>query len=173
MYEDDAPPRRLGGWGIGGGWNLGYGPRHAAVPPAQMRVSDAERSAVAEALSNHFADGRLDQVELDERMTKAMSAKTRGDLAGLLDDLPPPPRGHDDGPPTAAPAIRRRRDGASALALVVVLAILAQTTFGGWLGHPAGLWICLIGVALLLIQRSRRRPGGDAALLHRHHHHDW
>ncbi len=53
-----------------------------------MRVSDAERSAVGEELSRHFADGRLDQAEFDERLNLAVKAKTRGDLAGLLVDLP-------------------------------------------------------------------------------------
>jgi len=31
-----------------------------------IRVSDAERNAVAELLGQHYADGRLDQAEFDE-----------------------------------------------------------------------------------------------------------
>ena len=53
-----------------------------------IRVSDAERNAVAEQLGAHYADGRLDQAEFDERISQTMAAKTRGDLAGLFDDLP-------------------------------------------------------------------------------------
>src|SRR5215469_9302201 len=55
-----------------------------------IRVSDAERNAVTERLAAHYSDGRLDQAEFDERVSRAMSAKTRGDLDGLFDDLPDP-----------------------------------------------------------------------------------
>ena len=48
-----------------------------------LRVSDAERNAVVERLSTHFSEGRLDQAEFDERVSQAMAAKTRGDLAGM------------------------------------------------------------------------------------------
>ena len=40
-----------------------------------MRVSDAERNEVAEQLSKHYADGRLDAAEFKERLDQAMSAK--------------------------------------------------------------------------------------------------
>jgi hypothetical protein len=53
-----------------------------------MRVSDAERSEVADLLGRHYSDGRLDKQEFDERVSRAMSAKTRADLDGLFDDLP-------------------------------------------------------------------------------------
>src|SRR5580693_942254 len=67
---------------------------------ADLRASDAERNEVADRLSSHFAEGRLDQVEFKTRLDTAMSATTRGDLDGLFDDLPrlavelppPPPR---------------------------------------------------------------------------------
>jgi len=52
-----------------------------------LRVSDAEREAVSGRLAEHFAAGRLDQAEFDDRVGRAMSAKTRGDLRGLLADL--------------------------------------------------------------------------------------
>ncbi|HYY19773.1 MAG TPA: DUF1707 domain-containing protein, partial [Streptosporangiaceae bacterium] len=65
-------------------WLLGQGPA-----PADLRVSDAERQAVADALSQHFGEGRLDQAEFDERLSQAMNAKTYRDLDGLLTDLPP------------------------------------------------------------------------------------
>ena len=53
-----------------------------------IRVSDADRNAVAELLGQHYADGRLDQAEFDDRVGRTMAAKTRGDLSGLFDDLP-------------------------------------------------------------------------------------
>src|SRR3954449_11067389 len=62
-----------------------------------VRVSDREREAVADTLREHAAEGRLDPEELEERLTTAYAARTRGDLEGLTSDLParapaPPPR---------------------------------------------------------------------------------
>jgi len=54
----------------------------------EMRVSDAEREAAASELREHFASGRLDQEELDERLTAVFAAKTRSDLNALFTDLP-------------------------------------------------------------------------------------
>ena len=55
-----------------------------------LRVSDAEREAVAGGLAGHFAAGRLDRAGFDDRVGRAMSAKTRADLRGLFADLPEP-----------------------------------------------------------------------------------
>ncbi len=55
----------------------------------EMRVSDAEREAAAAELREHFTSGRLDQEELDQRLTAVFAAKTRGDLSALFTDLPP------------------------------------------------------------------------------------
>lgn len=55
-----------------------------------IRASDAERAEVADLLSKHYTDGRLDASELDERIERAMNAKTRGELSALLGDLPQP-----------------------------------------------------------------------------------
>lgn len=59
----------------------------------EMRVSDAEREAAAAELQEHFASGRLNQEELDERLAAAFAAKTRGDLDALFTDLPSSGRG--------------------------------------------------------------------------------
>ncbi|MDL4816169.1 DUF1707 SHOCT-like domain-containing protein [Actinomadura opuntiae] len=58
--------------------------------PDDIRIGDAERDAVMVALHDHFAAGRLDRGELDERLDAALSAKTRGDLRALVRDLPAP-----------------------------------------------------------------------------------
>jgi len=89
-----------------------------------MRVSDAERSAVAEELGRHYADGRLDQAEFDERVGRAMSAKTRADLNGLFEDLP------ETGAPAATDQAaglprRRHRHPVLLVALIVFVAIAA------------------------------------------------
>jgi DUF1707 SHOCT-like domain len=54
----------------------------------EMRVSDAEREAAAAELREHFASGRLNQDELDDRLAAIFAAKTRGDLNALFTDLP-------------------------------------------------------------------------------------
>jgi Domain of unknown function (DUF1707) len=53
-----------------------------------MRVSDADRAVTADRLSRHFGDGRLDKAEFDQRLDRALRAKTRADLIALLSDLP-------------------------------------------------------------------------------------
>jgi hypothetical protein len=102
-----------------------------------IRVSDAERSAVAEQLGAHYADGRLDQAEFDERISQTMAAKTRGDLAGLFDDLPDlgpagasgtAGQGGPGGP--AVPYPRRRRGGIfRPLILLAIVIVLASTSW--------------------------------------------
>lgn len=59
----------------------------------QMRVSDAEREAAAAELREHFASGRLNQEEFDDRLAAAFAAKTRGDLNAVFADLPSSGRG--------------------------------------------------------------------------------
>src|SRR5215468_989469 len=54
----------------------------------RIRLSDADRERVTERLREHYAEGRLSSDELDERITTALSAKTYGDLRGLMADLP-------------------------------------------------------------------------------------
>jgi hypothetical protein len=62
-----------------------------------LRIGDAERVAAATALGDHFAAGRLDQAELDQRLGTAYAARTFGDLEPLFTDLPEP---HPVRPPT-------------------------------------------------------------------------
>ena len=53
-----------------------------------MRASDADRDRVAAVLREAYAEGRLDAAEHTERIELAYRAKTMGDLAPLLADLP-------------------------------------------------------------------------------------
>ena len=66
-----------------------------------IRIGDAEREAAISSLTSHFAEGRLTQVEHDERMTLALHAKTGRDLDVLFADLP---RRGDATPATRRPA---------------------------------------------------------------------
>jgi hypothetical protein len=56
----------------------------------RIRISDADRESVAARLRDHYAAGRLSSEELDERITATLSAKTVGDLRGVMADLPDP-----------------------------------------------------------------------------------
>jgi uncharacterized protein DUF1707/2TM domain-containing protein len=58
----------------------------------QMRPSDDARQRAADALRAHYADGRLDDVELERRVELALNARTRSDLKALFRDLPWDPR---------------------------------------------------------------------------------
>ena len=65
--------------------------RIAHVPPRQaIRVGDMERDAAAQELGDHFAAGRLTLEELHERLGLVLSARTRGELTGVMADLPTP-----------------------------------------------------------------------------------
>lgn len=142
-----------------------FGPRRPAsrtggqagggVPAADMRVSDAERAEVADQLSKHYSDGRLDETELNERLGKAMSSKTRGDLAGLLYDLPRPAAA-----PVPAP---RRTLGSKALGLLPVVFLLLSFVSAGLAWHwHGGAMLLLLFVGLLAWRRHHRH-------LHRWH----
>jgi hypothetical protein len=53
-----------------------------------IRVSDADRDSVVRELGGHASVGRLTLAELEERASKALEAKTRGELDALTSDLP-------------------------------------------------------------------------------------
>lgn len=69
------------------------------MPHPQLRVSDADRDQVVEHVKAAFATGRIDKFEMDERLDRAMSARTHADLMPVMADLygsrpayvPPPP----------------------------------------------------------------------------------
>lgn len=56
--------------------------------PASIRASDAEREAVVQRLSEQAASGRLTLDELEQRVSSAYAATTRGELEKLTADLP-------------------------------------------------------------------------------------
>jgi hypothetical protein len=119
-------------------WGRGSSGRRAAPDDPNMRLSHAERTEVADRLSKHYGDGRLDEEEFNERLDRAMKAKTRGDVDGLFDDLP------DDGPaaPPAPPPPAVRAPKAprrhSPLPRIVFLAfvVLAAIWVGQALARP-------------------------------------
>lgn len=79
-------------------------PEHEQKPIARqdMRVSDAERTAVLDELREHFGAGRLDLSEFEERTNAVVIARFRGELTPLLADLP------ELHPTPAGPPVRDR-----------------------------------------------------------------
>jgi hypothetical protein len=63
--------------------------RAAQVPDqAGTRASDRDRDAVLQRVQEAFAEGRIDDIEFDQRMRAALSARSYGELDVLLTDLP-------------------------------------------------------------------------------------
>ncbi len=140
-----------------------------------MRISDADRAEVADRLSKHYSDGRLDQAEFDERLDRAMKAKTHADLDGLFADLPadepgkvppPPPAVR---PPYTRPQAGQRRHRIVGLILIILVAIVIgralEAPFMPFFWHPL-FWnplggsfvpLLLIGLAVFLWMRYRSR----------------
>ncbi len=58
------------------------------MDPRDLRVSDQERELTAAALRTHFAVGRLDAEELDERLSAVYAARTGRELDATLAQLP-------------------------------------------------------------------------------------
>lgn len=132
--------------------------RRLSYGPPDLRVSDAERSEVADRLAEHYGEGRLDQSEFNERVEQAMRAKTRSDLAGLFDDLP------DSEAPevTTRPHRSRSRHPVLIAALVIAVIVTAQNLFWWpglfWWPHLTHLAV-LAGLIVVLLYLFRGRAG--------------
>jgi hypothetical protein len=65
-------------------------PAKPAKRPVEPRIGDADRDQAVAFLQEHTAQGRIDAAEFDDRMSRALKAKTASELAVLFDDLPDP-----------------------------------------------------------------------------------
>lgn len=136
----------------------------------EVRASDAERDHIVGRLQQAHVEGRLTQEEFGDRMTRAIAARTRGELADLVADLPaalpvpvpvqPPaevvPAKKDEGMAGAW----RAWAGVNALVFMIWLTTFLGT--GGGAGYPWFLWVAgPWGGALLLatITNSGKRRG--------------
>jgi Domain of unknown function (DUF1707)/Domain of unknown function (DUF4190) len=71
------------------GYPIGPGyPAQPAASHAAMRASSADRERAVDVLKAGFAEGRLSQDEYNDRMGRAYSARTYGELMALTADLP-------------------------------------------------------------------------------------
>jgi Domain of unknown function (DUF1707) len=81
----------------------GQGDLPAAVSGEELRASHADRDQVVELLRVAAGDGRLSAEELDDRLERALTARTYAELAALTGDLPAAP-GAAPAPPGAVSA---------------------------------------------------------------------
>jgi hypothetical protein len=133
------------------------GRRDSQAYDASMRASDDERNAVADKLSRHYAEGRLDETEFKTRLDTAMSAATRGDLHGLFHDLPTLPS------PPPPPPTRRQRSLPWLLLIGFVAFVTLATT--PWLPFYHVPWFLFAVVGFLLWRHAARSS-------RYHHHHE-
>ena len=128
------------------------GTHRRSMSEVELRASDRDRERVVEELRMHAAEGRLTVEELEERVQRALDARTADELAALTRDLPDPVR------PTTR--TRRRRSAArpevrtylAVMALLVTVWALA----GG--GHFWPLWPA-VGWGVFLLTPSGARGG--------------
>ena len=123
----------------------------------EPRIGDAERNVAAARLGDHYAAGRLDHEEYDERLDAIFSARTRADLDQLFWDLPRAvvPVA------TARPATRTRPRFPRWVPMVVVLVLIAVAVL------EAAPWVLLIAALWLVFIRPRHH----ARMSHHAPHH--
>ena len=123
--------------------------------PSSMRASDADRDAVLSELSEHFQAGRLTSDEFDERSSGALQAKTFGDLAGLMTDLPPVGPASQPATPAPVPAGPPRQAGprpaVAVVAGLVLVVLVVSVAFNAGAGfHSWHLFWPVLVVPLVL-----------------------
>ncbi|WP_228010525.1 DUF1707 and DUF4870 domain-containing protein [Nonomuraea phyllanthi] len=62
-------------------------PGPGQVPPAHLRVTHQDREHVVEHVKAAYAEGRFDKLEFDDRLERAMTARTHGDLMPIMTEL--------------------------------------------------------------------------------------
>lgn len=153
----------------------------APEPPrsADLRAGDADRAEVLERLRMAHTEGRLDLSELDARVAATIAARTYGDLAPLVADLPggpppvrpvaeptsPPVRGAratpPDRPPGAAGEVSLATAVGSALVMLVLAATLGALLFGSSFAVAGYLAAASSAFFLAAWAVTRLRGGGD------------
>ena len=135
--------------------------------PGQMgrvRAGDDDRARATSRLSEHYAQGRLDDTELDERTSRALTAVYTDELSALFVDLPGTPvtaavPRPSRSMPTTAPRVPPRRSWVPVLLVAAVLLVV--------LTRGAALWLLFamwwfVGPASRGHRRARRHaPGWD------------
>jgi hypothetical protein len=136
-----------------------------------LRASDADRDAVVDRLREAAGEGRLDPEELGDRVGAALHARTYGDLAALIADLP----GNDQ---VLSPLASSRTNAAVRCAiaggglLIAVTLAFALVAVVAMLVIAAAAWWIAVVLFWLVCCGSRRRlawgPIGPRSLIARH-----
>lgn len=120
--------------------------------PDQLRISDAERHAVAEVLREAAGEGRIDLDELDERLEATYAAKTYADLVPLTADLPVA------GAALPEP-VRASLPAQPTLSYASSVGILAETKRRGvWSPGPTHAAFALMGSVVLDLREAQLPP---------------
>ena len=120
-----------------------------STPDPRMRIADSDRERAMADLAGHYADGRLDHEEYDERLDAIWTARTRADLAVLFSDLPRPQVQYPQAPARAKGSPYGRRSRFPLLPVIAVLVLLSALT-------NAPFWLLVFP---LMFFRSRHRAG--------------
>lgn len=123
------------------------------APTTPVRIGDAERDRALAELGDHFAAGRLNREEFDQRADQAMQARFSSDLAPLFADLPQAPTAPPPGRPTPpAPA------GFGPPQLLWLLPIMMVGAIAGavLLHAPFLIWLVLWMVIIGRLSGQRR-----------------
>lgn len=131
------------------------------VRAADQRASDADREAVVELLRAAAGEGRIGPDELDERLARALNAKTYRELNATIEDLPrnrDRNRGRSRTPQVqrsvATWALRTvRADPWLAVFVIPVVAITAAAALAAMT-----LWLVFMVAVLALGRHHRGRP---------------
>lgn len=132
------------------------------LPALGQRVGDTERSLVCEQLSLHYSEGRLDPEELEERLSAAMSARTRADLLVLTRDLPATPAAGTAGSASPAPPSAARMAAVLVLlatsGICLLMILLSLVVSPGWaVGAVFGGSLAVVGgIAIGYLWNTRR-----------------
>jgi hypothetical protein len=119
----------------------------------QMRVSDADRDQVAEVLREATSQGRLTFDELEERLSRAYTAKTYADLDEVTHDLP--------GPGVRAPApapgggFPAERIGGTPGGKAAVAIMSGAQRRGSWVVPPTFVAFAMMGGIELDLRQAR------------------
>jgi uncharacterized Tic20 family protein len=115
--------------------------------PTDLRISDAEREPVIDRLQQAYAEGRLDDAELDLRIQLAITAKTRGDLAAVTYDLlSSPPHPVPYGAVPAGGRLGRTAGGP----------VTGEDRFLAGLAHASGYLTTFVGPLVFLLLSGKR-----------------
>ena len=149
-----------------------------AADDRSIRASDADRERVAASLRDHYAAGRLNSDEFNERLDKTYAATTLGQLDDLQTDLPVPqvPEPIQSPGPVAAvpgqfPRQWRRAAGSwlSVSLVCFVIWLLSGASGSLWFLWPSGI----LGALLLARVLTGAPPASDRALARRQYRRDY